>query len=314
VLPLNFNHLYYFYVVAKAGSFSDAARELNVSQSSISVQIRQFESYLGHKLFNRLKKGVELTESGAVVFQFAEEVFHDVDRIWNDLEAIERQIKGTLAIGTINSFGIYALPRLLKEFTASYPEVKVSVHFGTGRQLADMLQNGKIDIAVTSGSRRYAGLTSVPLRETKVFLVGPPDHPLAARETVNPRELESHPFIGYEEENEIRMMMDSFFRRMSLSIEYALESSNVATIKHMVMAGLGLSMLPELSVGEEIRERRLARIEVQGLYMAQKMTLYYKSNRTLTPTRREFLNFIQREFGAEREHVSNRRGKTEKTT
>jgi hypothetical protein len=54
---------------------------------------------------------------------------------------------------------------------------------------------------------------------------------------VNPRELESHPFIGYEEESEIRMMMDSFFRRMSLSIEYALESSNVATIKHMVMAG-----------------------------------------------------------------------------
>ncbi len=94
MLPLNFNHLYYFYIVAKAGSFSDAARELNVSQSSISVQIRQFESYLGHKLFNRLKKGVELTESGEVVFQFAEEIFHDVDRIWNDLEAIERQIKG----------------------------------------------------------------------------------------------------------------------------------------------------------------------------------------------------------------------------
>jgi len=66
VLPLNFNHLYYFYVVAKARSFSEAARELNVSQSSISVQIRLFEEYLGHKLFNRLKKGVELTESGVV--------------------------------------------------------------------------------------------------------------------------------------------------------------------------------------------------------------------------------------------------------
>jgi len=79
------------------------------------------------------------------------------------------------------------------------------------------------------------------------------------------------------------MMMDSFFRRMSLSIEYALESSNVATIKHMVMAGLGLSLLPEIAVGDEIRDGRLVRIDVQGLYMAQKMTLYYKSNRTLTP-------------------------------
>jgi LysR family carnitine catabolism transcriptional activator len=314
VLPLNFNHLYYFYVVSKAGSFSDAARELNVSQSSISVQIRQFESYLGHKLFNRLKKGVELTESGAVVFQFAEEVFHDVDRIWNDLEAIERQIKGSLAIGTINSFGIYALPGLLKGFTADYPEVKVSVHFGGARALADMLQSGKVDIGIINGGRRYAGLTAVPLRETKLFLVGRPDHPLGTSETVNPRELENHVFIGHAEESEIRMMMDSFFRRMSLSIEYSLESSNVATIKHMVMAGLGLSILPELAVGDEIRDGRLTRIDVQGLYMGQKMTLYYKSNRTLTPTRREFLNFIQREIGAERERGAERRGKTEKTT
>jgi DNA-binding transcriptional LysR family regulator len=311
VLPLNFNHLYYFYVVAKAGSFSEAARELNVSQSSISVQIRLFEDYLGHKLFNRLKKGVELTESGVVVFQFSEEVFHDVDRIWNDLAAMERQVKGTLSLGTINSFGIYTLPGLLKQFTDQYPEVRVTVQFGTSRQLADTLQAGKVDLAIVDSTRRFAGLTGVPLGETKLFLVVRPDHPLAAVETVNPRELENHPFIGYEEGSETRAMMDAYFRRMSLSIEYALESSNVATIKHMVMAGLGLSLLPEMAVGEEIRDGRLVRVDVQGFYMAQKMTLYYKTNRTLTPTRKEFLNFMQHELGTERELGVARRGKRE---
>ncbi len=175
-----------------------------------------------------------------------------------------------------------------------------------------MLQSGKVDIA--DHQRRAGGtrgLTAVPLRETKMFLVARPDHPLASRETVNPRELENHPFIGYEEESETRMMMDAFFRRMSLSIEYALESSNVATIKHMVMAGLGLSILPEMAVGDEIRDGRLVRIDVQGLYMAQRMTLYYKTNRTLTPTRREFLNFLQRTLGAERELGAERRAKRE---
>ena len=311
MLPLNFNHLYYFYAVAKAGSFSEAARELNVSQSSISVQIRQFENYLGHTLFNRLKKGVERTESGEVVFQFAEEIFHDVDRIWDDLEAMERQVKGTLSIGTINSFGIYTLPGVLKEFTGRFPEVKVAVQFAAPRQLAEMLQSGKVDIAVVNSSRRYGGLTGVALREMKMFLVAPPDHPLASLETVNPRELENHPFIGYEEGSETRMMMDAFFRRMSLSVEYALESSNVATVKHMVMAGLGLSVLPETAVGDEIRDGRLVRIDVQGLYMAQRITLYYKTNRTLTPTRREFLKFIQSTLGAERELGAERRPKRE---
>jgi DNA-binding transcriptional LysR family regulator len=310
MLPLNFNHLYYFYSVAKAGSFSEAARTLNVSQSSISVQIRQFENYLGHTLFNRLKKGVERTDSGEVVFQFAEELFHDVDRIWNDLEAMERQIKGNLSIGTINSFGIYTLPGVLKDFTVRFPEVKVAIQFGSPRQLAEMLQTGKVDIAVMNSSRRYGGLTSAPLREMKMFLVAPPDHPLASLETVNPRELENHPFIGYEEGSETRMMMDAFFRRLSLSIEYALESSNVATVKHMVMAGLGLSVLPETAVGDEIRDGRLVRIDVQGLYMAQRITLYYKTNRTLTPTRREFLKFLQQTLGPERELGAERRMKS----
>ncbi|MEJ2722296.1 MAG: LysR family transcriptional regulator [bacterium] len=250
MLPLNFNHLYYFYVVARQGSFSDAARELRVSQSSISVQIRQFEANLGHTLFNRLKTGVELTESGQVVFEYAEEVFHDVDRIWSDLEAMERRISGTFTIGTINSFGIYTLPGLLREFKAEFPEVKVGIEAGSAREVIDMVQNGKTDFAVLSANRKYAGLTAVPLIETKMFLVAPPGH-------------------------------------------------KTATIKHMVMEGLGISILPETAVGLEIRQGRLVRIDVQGLYMTQKLTLYYKTARKLTPTRREFLKFMEDKMGAD---------------
>jgi DNA-binding transcriptional LysR family regulator len=189
--------------------------------------------------------------------------------------------------------------------------VRVTVQFGTSRQLADMLQTGKVDLAIVNSTRRFAGLTGVSLGETKFFLVVRSDHPLAAAETINPRELENHPFIGYEEGSETRTMMDAYFRRMSLSIEYALESSNVATIKHMVMAGLGLSLLPETAVGEEIRDGRLVRIDVQGLYMAQRMTLFYKTNRTLTPTRKEFLKFMEHELGAERELGVARRARKE---
>ena len=298
MLPLNFNHLYYFYVVARQGSFSNAARELRVSQSSISVQIRQFEANLGHTVFNRLKTGVELTASGQVVFQYAEDIFNDVDRIWNDLEAMERRISGTFSVGTINSFGIYTLPALLRQFKDQFPEVKVAIEAGSAREVIDMVQNGKTDFAILSANRKYSGLSSVPLNETKMFLVAPPGHELAALDPVTPGDLENYPFIGYDSGMETRMMMDAYFRRMSLSIEYALESSNTATIKHMVMEGLGISILPETAVGVEIRQGRLIRVDVQGLYMTQKLTLYYKTARKLTPTRREFLKFIEAEVGA----------------
>jgi len=121
VLPLNFNHLYYFYVVAKRGSFSQAAADLHISQSSISVQIKQFEGALGHTLFNRIKTGVELTESGQILFEYADGVFHDIERIQDALEAVEHQIRGSISLGTVTSIGIYMLPNVLKVFHEEFP-------------------------------------------------------------------------------------------------------------------------------------------------------------------------------------------------
>jgi DNA-binding transcriptional LysR family regulator len=297
VLPFNFNHLYYFYVIATQGSFSLAARVLMVSQSSLSVQMKQFESALGHRLFDRRKTGVELTESGEVLFQYAEGVFHDVDGVRDALEAMQHKIRGTLSISTVNSIGIYILPDILKDFREIYPEIKFEIDFRSHREVVDTVRGGKAHFAILTTSRSYSGLTSVPLRKIKMFVVAPPKHPLAGREEVSPRDIEEYPFVAYEEGMETRMMMDALFKRMGLRIEYALESSNVATIKHMVMAGLGISILPEPAVTTEIHQRTLMRLPIPSLFLAQEITLYHKTNRTLTPTKREFLKFIQKELG-----------------
>jgi len=178
--------------------------------------------------------------------------------------------------------------------------VKISVDVQSARELIDWVKIGKIDFAVLPSSRQYAELTRVPLKKNKLFLVAPEGHPLAAEGRVSPTELEKYPFLGFDEGTELRVMMDGLFRRMSLSIEYAMASSNVAAVKHMALAGLGLAILPETAVGGEIRRGRLVRLDVPTLYMAQEITLYYKSNRPLTPTRSEFLRVIQEELSRKR--------------
>jgi DNA-binding transcriptional LysR family regulator len=300
MLPLNFNHLYYFYIVAKRGSFSQAATDLRISQSSISVQIKQFEAALGHILFNRIKTGVELTESGQLLFQYADDVFHDVERIQDELEAVEHQIRGSISVGTVTSIGIYMLPDVLKAFHTEYPEVKISVDVQRARELIDWVKIGKIDFAVLTAGRQYPELTRVPLKKNKLFLVAPKGHPLADQERVSPSELERYPFLGFDEGTELRLMMDGLFRRMSLGIEYAMASSNVAAVKHMALAGLGLAILPETAVGEEIRQGQLVRLDVPTLFMVQEVTLYYKSKRPLTPTRAEFLRVIRDQLSGKR--------------
>jgi DNA-binding transcriptional LysR family regulator len=302
VLPLNFNHLYYFYVVAKRGSFSQAAADLRIAQSSISVQIKQFEASLGHTLFNRIKTGVELTESGQILFQYADDIFHDIGRIQDALQAVEHQIRGSISIGTVPSAGIYTLPPVLREFQREYPEVKISVDLANTADVVEWVKLGKVDFGILTSNRQYPTLTAEPLMKSKLFLVAPPDHPLAAKETVSPADLETYPFLGFYEGLEIRVLMDALFRRMALSVQYAMESSNVAAVKHMALAGLGLAILPEAAVGEEIRRGQLVRLDIPAMVVAQEITLYHKSSRPVTPTRRRFVDVLREQLSGKRPH------------
>ena len=309
---INLNLLVVFNQLLQERRVSAVARTLDLSQPAVSNALKRLRRLLGDELFLPTTRGMQPTPFAT---QLAEPVAYALATIHSTLnqrasfDPLTSNRNFTIAMSDIGE--VYFMPVLMKRLASAAPGVTITTVRNAAVGLNEEMESGKVDLAVFSAARRYAGLTGVPLGEIKLFLVVPPDHPLATLDTVNPRELENHSFIGYEEGSEIRTMMDSYFRRMSLSIEYALESSNVATIKHMVMAGLGLSVLPEMAVGAEIRDGRLVRVDVQGFYMAQKMALYYKTNRTLTPTRKEFLNFMQHELGAERELGVARRAKKE---
>ena len=293
---INLNHFYYFYEVARHGSFTRAAQNLLVSQSALSVQIRSLEEETGGALFDRRKGGVDLTESGRRAFETAERVFQDIDQLMSELRESERLVKGTVSIGTVNSIGIYLLPRILSRFGDEFPDVHVKVDFQEGEGVVDLLTQGRADFIIVPWNRRYSGLEGVPLTRNKLFLVARPDHPLASGERISPRDLERYPFVGYQEGMYTRSMIDGYFKRMSVSIEYASESSNAATIKHMVLAGMGLGIVPEFAVSGELRRGQLTRVDVPALLLTQEMMLYSRRNHTLSRTAVQFRDFVRSYF------------------
>ena len=156
MLPLNYNHFYYFYEVARHGSFTAAARELMVSQSSLSIQIKQFEQDMGGRLFDRRKGGVDLTEAGAAAFQVAERVFPEIDRLQSSLLETERQFKGLISVGTVNSIGIYVLPRYPDGVQVRIPRRQDQDRLqGWSEGVLDLLYAGKVDFAIIPWNRRY---------------------------------------------------------------------------------------------------------------------------------------------------------------
>jgi DNA-binding transcriptional LysR family regulator len=296
VTPINFNHFYYFYEVARHGGFTAAAAELMISQSALSIQIKSFEESLGATLFDRTRGGVELTDTGQMAYQVAERVFQDVEQLLADVRESGRRFTGAVSVGTVNSIGIYVLPRVLGAFRDAYPEVEVRVDFKPVEGVIRQVESGRVDFAIIPWNRKYGDLLGIPLQPVKMFLVAPPDHPLASRERVPPRELGDYPFVGYEQGLQTRTMTDSLFKRIGVEVSYAIESANAATIKHMVMAGMGLAVIPEFAVHNELRGGDLVRLDVPMMTMSQELTVYLRKNRTLSPARAHFLEFLQEYF------------------
>jgi DNA-binding transcriptional LysR family regulator len=294
--PINFNHFYYFYEVARHGSFTAAARDLMISQSALSIQIKSFEESLGRAMFDRTKAGIQLTDAGQAAYQVAERVFQDVDQLISDLRESERQFTGAVSVATVNSIGIYVLPEVLSAFREALPEVEVRIDFKDAEAVIELVESGRVDFAIIPWQSRYPGLVGLPLQAVKMFLVATPDHPLAGRRSVHPRDLEKYPFVGYERRLHTRSMTDALFKRMAIDVHYAIESANAATIKHMAMAGMGLAIVPEYAVAGELRRSQLVRIEVPAMTISQELTVYMRKNRTLSPTGTHFLSFLQEYF------------------
>jgi DNA-binding transcriptional LysR family regulator len=170
----------------------------------------------------------------------------------------DRVLSGAVGVGTVNSIGIYVLPGLLTAYRAKYPDVRIHIDFRESEHVMDHLIQGKTDLAIVPWERSYPDLNALPLTRQKLFIVAPPDHPLARAGRVNPRDLEAHPFVGYHEGMHTRAMIDALFKRMAITVQYAVESANAATIKHMVLAGMGLAFLPESVVAAENSARAAA--------------------------------------------------------
>jgi DNA-binding transcriptional LysR family regulator len=226
----------------------------------------------------------------------AERVFQDVEQLLADVRESGRRFTGAVSVGTVNSIGIYVLPEVLGAFRTAFPEVDVRIDFKGVDGVVELLIAGRVDVAMIPWNHDYPELIAVPLRPVKMFLVAPPDHPLAAESRVHPRDLGKYPFVGYQQGMHTRTLMDSLFKRMSVRVAYAIESGNAATIKHMVMAGMGVAIVPDFAVAGELRRGQLARIDVPMMTMTQELTAYVRKSRTLSPTRAQFLGYLQEYF------------------
>ena len=266
-----------FVAVAQYGSFSRAAGHLGYSQAAVTIQMKQLEQKLGVVLFDRIGKGVHLTNSGERFYPHAIRILNDLSLAQEDLQE-ETQLTGSLKIGTIDSLCAAVLPQLLECYHRRCPLVKVSVVTDTPQLLLEMLQSNALDVVYLSdeplADPRFRKVLEV--REPVVFAAAR-GFALADGRPHKLEELLAQPFVLTEKDASYRRVLDYTLQLQKRSIEPVLQCNDTDLLLKMVCGGMGITFLPRYALREEAARGSIEEIEVEDLSLSiWRQVIYHK--------------------------------------
>lgn len=247
-----------FITIAKVGSFTKAAELLDYAQSSVSGQIRALEEAFEVRLFERLGREVCLTEEGKRLLIYAEQLLKLAEETKESVTG-STQPRGTLIIGAPESVSVFRLPELLKEYRSQFPDVKLVLKLGSCRDVLGWLKKNIIDIAFLMDTPlNDTSLVSKCLCQEKLVLIAGNSHVVVNKNTIELKDLEGEDLILVEEDGCCyRTIFESLMAQASVYPSSIQEFGSVETIKKCVISGLGISLLPLISVDQEIKNGQL---------------------------------------------------------
>ncbi len=246
---LNLDQLQTFARVVELGSFSAAARHLNLTQPAISLQIRQLEARLRVPLLERTGRRTTPTAAGTELLGHTRQIQSVVTAACDDMARHAQGDLGRVRLGTGASACIYRLPPLLRELRRRHPSLEIIITTGNARDIVEAVEDNAIDVGFVTLPVASRSLDIRPvLREEFVAIEPADDARLSARPT--PAELSAGPLILFEPGGNTRRLVDDWFLGAGVTAKPIMSLGNVEGIKQLVGAGLGCAILPSKAVAD----------------------------------------------------------------
>lgn len=247
---MNSQQLRLFLAVARERNFTRAAASLYLTQSAVSQQIDAFEREHGVRLFERLPRGIALTDAGTALLPYAERVTQLVDDAANALAAVRGVARGRLRVGASQTPATYLLPDLLGAFARRYPGVDVVLEVNVSAVIAESVAAGALSLGIVEGVGGDTRLTIEPLLDDELLLVTPPEF-APAGSTVTLAELAALRYLARESGAFARELVDTQLLRFGIDWQPVLELGHIEAIKRAVASGLGVAFLSRHAVQAE---------------------------------------------------------------
>lgn len=289
---MNLQYLKAFYVTVKVNSISKAAKLLHLTQPGLSMQIQSLEKELQVNLLSRSNKGVELTEAGKIVFDYANTILSLQDNIERDLENLKIQ-KKKLLLGSCRTVGEYALPCSIYIFKTDNKDINISLEISNTNEVIEKLLNRTINIGIIQGNTKHEFLETQKITSCRLLLVT--SLPIL-KNKISLEELVHLPLIFRENGSGTKEIIINVLKKHKLPLDdlnIIYELNSMEAIKSSVIAGKGIAFIPELIINRELKTGLLKKIEIDGLDIVSDFCIAHRSDHILSPYETEFIKFIK---------------------
>lgn len=283
-----------FYTVAKCGSLTKAAEELFISQPAVSQAIKQLESQLGGQLFNRTRKGMELSETGGKqIFPLVEQALKLFDEVENKYSELKDTATGVLRVCASDTVSNHFLLPYIKAYHEKYPDVNLMLENCTSSETIERLKNKKGDV----------GFVNLPLDDSDINLssavmqlhdtfVASPKFADLAKDTVDLKRLQDYPLLMLELSTATRQAIVSFAHSQGIHLHPEIELASLELMTELAKAGMGIACIPKEFVKKELADGSLIEIKTNPTLPTRAIGLALPKTDNLTFTVKEFIRML----------------------
>ncbi|GGD12236.1 LysR family transcriptional regulator [Pontibacillus salipaludis] len=281
-----------FHEVVKTGSYTKTGDTLGYAQSSVTTQIKKIEDYYGVKLFERVGQRMRLTSSGEELLYYTRQVVDLLDEAEVRLSEAH-SVRGTIRIGTVESLAAYFITPYIKALKERHPELMIQLEAGLCPNLKQGTIDAKFDVAILLDRYvNHPNLTTIPIRKEELVVIAPSGHPLTYESHLDLQNFATETLILTEQGCSYRTLFEDLLREEGVEIRSVISFTSLEAIKQCVADGLGIALLPKITVEEELKQSKLVELPLHHEKLTLWTQLVYQKKKWITPPIKQLLTLI----------------------
>ena len=293
---MTLRYLKIFLAVADQESITKAAEKLYIAQPSVSIAIKELEAYYGVRLFERFNRRIQITEEGRRFESYARYIVQLFDELERSLKNTDET--GILRVGASTTVGTCYIARYIEMFQQHSPNITVKVRIAPSDVIEQMLLDNNLDLAVTEGFSHSQYIFTQKITEDRLIPICAPNHPFAEmNHPVSLEEFMKQPLLLREKRSGSRELFENALALQGCSVQPIWESDSAEAILQGVHKNLGVSVLPQKLVEQQIAVGYVAPFFVGGLQINHMIHIVYHKNKYMSNAMKSFIEVVKK--GAE---------------